>query len=87
MKRTTLLALTFAMTPLAALAVPAVGDMIGTTPDQAKTALTAAGCTDAVFGAEGGNIEAKCTDAATGAKWEIYINPQTGAVVDMKQAG
>ncbi len=85
MKHTTLLALTLAMTPLAALAMPAVGDVIGTNPTDAVAALTTAGCEGAVFESEGGKIDARCTDSATGVVWEFTIDPKSGAITDMKQ--
>lgn len=72
------------LTPMAALAMPAVGDMIGTDPETAKAALEAAGCPVDEFEAEDGKIEAKCTDAATGKAMEVYIDPASGAVVDIK---
>jgi hypothetical protein len=70
--------------PLAAVAMPVVGDMIGTDPDTAKAALEKAGCPVDEFEAEDGKIEAKCKDAATGADMEVYIDPATGKVVDIK---
>lgn len=83
MKRTFLtLALTRATTG-AALAMPAVGDKVGTNPTDATAALAAAGCTVTAFEAEGGGIEAKCTDAEK-KQWEIYINPNDGAVTRVK---
>ena len=33
---------------------------------------------------EDGKIEAKCKDAATGKAMEIYIDPASGAIVDIK---
>ncbi|MES2816316.1 MAG: PepSY domain-containing protein [Pseudomonadota bacterium] len=78
----TLLALT--TMPMAALAMPAVGDMIGTEPEAAKVALEKAGCTVDEFEAEDGKIEAKCKDAATGKDMEVYIDPASGKVVDIK---
>jgi hypothetical protein len=70
--------------PMAALAAPAVGDMIGTDPDTAKAALEKAGCTVNAFEAEDGKIEAKCTDTATSKTLEIYIDPASGKVADIK---
>ena len=86
--RTTLLSLTFTtltLAPMAALALPAVGDLIGTDPDSAKVALETAGCALDAFEAEDGKIEAKCKDTATGKNVEIYIDPASGAVVDIKE--
>ena len=36
------------------------------------------------FEPEDGKIEAKCTDTATGKPVEIYIDPKTGAVAEIK---
>jgi hypothetical protein len=69
--------------PIAASAMPAVGDMIGTDPETAKTALEKAGCPVDEFEAEDGKIEAKCTDTATGKAMEVYIDPATGKVADI----
>ncbi|MGYP001244138514 len=70
--------------PLSALAAPVVGDMIGTDPETAKAALEKAGCTVNAFEAEDGKIEAKCTDTATNKAMEVYIDPATGKVADIK---
>jgi hypothetical protein len=70
--------------PLAALAMPAVGDIVGTDPVAAKAALETAGCMVDEFEAEDGKIEAKCTDSATGTLMEVYIDPASGAVVEIK---
>jgi hypothetical protein len=80
-----ILSLTLAtLTPMAALAMPAIGDVVGTDPDAAKAALDAAGCKVDEFEAEDGKIEAKCEDTATGKDMEVYIDPASGAVVDIK---
>jgi Peptidase propeptide and YPEB domain len=85
MKTKLLLPLAFvAFTPVAALAMPAVGDLIGTDPVAAKTALEAAGCMVDEFEAEDGKIEAKCKDVATGHDMEVYIDPASGKVVEIK---
>ena len=47
-------------------------------------ALEAAGCKVNSFEPEDGKIEAKCTETATGKIWEIYIDPKTGAVSEVK---
>lgn len=70
--------------PMAAFAAPVVGDMIGTDPDTAKAALEKAGCTVTAFEAEDGKVEAKCTDTATQKAMEVYIDPATGKVTDIK---
>lgn len=70
--------------PIAALAMPVVGDMIGTDPETAKAALAKTGCTVNEFEAEDGKIEAKCTDTATNTAMEVYIDPATGKVADIK---
>ena len=36
------------------------------------------------FEAEDGKIEAKCTDIATNEAMEVYIDPATGKVTDIK---
>jgi hypothetical protein len=85
MKSALLLAMTFATfsAPMA-FAMPVVGDIVGTNPEEAKVALEKAGCPVDEFEAEDGKIEAKCKDAATGAEMEVYIDPKTGAVVEIK---
>ena len=84
MTRSLLLALALAAAPMPAMALPTVGDVVGTNPEDATAALKAAGCTVATFDVEDGKIEAKCTDDATGNKVEIYIDPKTGAVLEVK---
>ena len=69
--------------PVAAYAMPEVGDVVGTNPEDATVALAAAGCDVDEFEPEGGQIEAKCADA-DGAHWEVYIDPQSGAVTKIK---
>ena len=73
-----------ALAPLAALAAPAVGDMIGTDPATAKTALEKAGCPVDDFEAEDGKVEAVCTDTATGTAMEVAIDPASGLVTAIK---
>lgn len=70
--------------PMAAMAMPAIGDMIGTDPETAKAALEKAGCTVNEFEAEDGKIEAKCTDTATQKAMEVYIDPASGKVTEIK---
>ena len=70
--------------PLQAFAMPVVGDLVGTDPVAAKAALEAAGCMVDAFEAEDGKIEAKCKDSATGAMMEVYIDPASGAVTEIK---
>jgi hypothetical protein len=70
--------------PGAALALPSVGDVLGTDPDTVRAALDAQGCPVSGFEAEDGKIEAKCEETATGKAWEIYIDPATGAVAQVK---
>ena len=84
MKNRFLLALALTVTPFAAMALPAVGDMVGANPEDATIALKTAGCTVQKFDVEDGQIEAKCTDDATGGLVEIYIDPKTGAVTEVK---
>lgn len=79
MKYAPFLALALSLAPLAAAAMPAVGDHVGTNPADATAALQKAGCMVSEFEAEDGKIEAKCADAS-GARWEIYIDPKSGNV-------
>lgn len=81
--RILLLSSALCLAPLAAMAFPAVGDIVGTNPEDATAALKAAGCDVAEFEAEGGKIEAKCKDEA-GQMMEVYIDPATGAVAEIK---
>ncbi|WP_435259493.1 PepSY domain-containing protein [Thioclava sp. FR2] len=83
MKKFLIVALATLTAPVAALAMPAVGDIVGTNPTDATAALAAAGCTVDEFEAEGGKIEAKCKDE-TGKMFEVYIDPKTGAVTEIK---
>lgn len=78
------LALILSAAPLAARAMPAVGDTVGTDPETAAAALAKAGCAVSKFEAEDGKIEAKCADAAM-KMWEVYIDPASGAVVKIKE--
>ena len=84
MKHPILLAVALAFSPLTAFAMPQLGDVLGTNPKDATAALDKHGCKVTAFEAEGGKIEAKCLETATNKKWEVYISPKTGAVVDMK---
>lgn len=84
MKLKLLSVLALCATPMAALAMPVVGDMIGTDPETARAALEKAGCTVNEFEAEDGKIEAKCTDTATSKAMEVYIDPASGKVTDIK---
>lgn len=86
MKKALLLAVAVSAAPLAALAMPAVGDVVGTNPTVASAALEKAGCKVRGFEAEDGKIEAKCTDAEE-TMWEIYINPTSGTVTEIKAEG
>lgn len=84
MNRLALIALLSAVAPASAFALPAVGDIIGTNPTDATKALNEAGCPVSKFEAEGNKIEAKCRDA-DGNRWEIYLDPASGAVTQIKQ--
>lgn len=83
MTRIITLSLLLAAAPLAALAAPAVGDLVGTNPTDATAALAAMGCKVTAFEAEDGKIEAKCTDEA-GKLNEVYIDPASGKITDVK---
>lgn len=84
MTRALLISMALAATPFAAMALPVVGDIVGTTPEAATAALKEKGCNVNAFEPEDGKIEAKCTDTATGKPVEIYIDPKTGAVAEIK---
>lgn len=84
MTRSVLLALALMAAPVAALAMPAVGDVVGTNPTDAAAAMEKAGCPVAEFEAEDGKIEGICTDAASGAKFDVTIDPTSGAITDIK---
>ena len=84
MTRAFLLSMALAATPFAAMALPAVGDIVGTTPEAATAALKEKGCEVKAFEPEDGKIEAKCTDTATSKPVEVYIDPKTGAVAEIK---
>ena len=79
MIRSMFLAVAVIAAPVAAFAMPAVGDVVGTNPADAAAALEKAGCTLKGFEAEGGMIEAKCYDQDN-VMHEVYINPKTGAI-------
>jgi hypothetical protein len=74
-----------AFSPMAALAMPAVGDMIGTDPETAKVALEKAGCMVDEFEAEDGMIEARCKDTVSGKDMEVYIDPASGKVAKITE--
>ncbi len=82
--RSAALALAGLCLPGAALALPAIGDVLGTDAAAVRAALEAQGCPVIKFEAERGKIEAKCTETATGQRWEFYIDPATGAVTGVK---
>lgn len=82
LKRFTLV-LALAAMPLSAFAMPSVGDVVGTNPADATSALEKAGCKVKAFEPEGSRIEAKCA-YADGKAWEVYIDPKTGAVAEIK---
>lgn len=83
MTRHLILALTLTGAPLASIAMPVVGDIVGTNPTEATAALAQAGCNVREFEAEDGQIEAKCVDPDN-AEWEVYIDPASGAVTKVK---
>lgn len=78
-----LLATALSLSPFAALAMPAVGDVVGTNPTDATAALAAKGCAVTDFEAEDGKVEAVCKDEA-GKTWEVVIDPKSGAVTELK---
>ena len=85
MKHPVLVALALAVAPMAAAAaMPSVGDVVGTNPTDATAALEKAGCKVQGFEAEAGKVEAKCTEIETSKAWEVYIDPKTGTVTEIK---
>lgn len=84
MKLKLILAAALVAAPMAVFAMPKVGDVVGSKPEDATAALEKAGCKVDAYQAEGGKVEAKCTETETGKAWEVYIDPKTGAVADMK---
>ncbi|SOC15367.1 PepSY domain-containing protein [Rhodobacter maris] len=80
----TLLATALILSPVAALAMPAVGDVVGTNPTDVSAALGAKGCTVSDFEAEDGKVEAVCSDEAK-MVWEVVIDPASGAVTEIKE--
>lgn len=84
-RKTLSAALLVLVLPGAALALPQVGDVVGTKADDVRTAMDAAGCPVDKFEVEDGMVEARCHDVASGKMYELYINTKTGAVVRMKQ--
>jgi hypothetical protein len=85
MTKTSALVLAAFLLPAAAMAAPTVGLTVGTTPDDAKAALEAAGCPVSEFEAEDGKIEAKCVDKESSKHFEVYIDPANGTVVEVKE--
>uniref|UniRef100_UPI002FE3F383 PepSY domain-containing protein n=1 Tax=Sinorhizobium chiapasense TaxID=501572 RepID=UPI002FE3F383 len=77
------LALAISTLPFTVFAMPAVGDLVGTNPTDATAALEKSGCKISDFEPEGGQIEAKCSDAG-GKAWEVYIDPKSGKVSQIK---
>ncbi len=87
MTRTILLALALLSAPLAAAAaMPVVGDVVGTGATGVKAALEKAGCPVKSFEAEGGKVEAICTETATRKAWDVTIDPKSGAISDIKKS-
>lgn len=83
MMKSITLALALLSVPFTAFAMPAVGDFVGANPTDATAALEKSGCKVADFEPEGGQIEAKCSDAG-GKAWEVYIDPKSGKVSQIK---
>ncbi len=78
------LALALSSVPLTVFAMPAVGDLVGTNPSDATAALEKSGCKVSDFEPEGGQIEARCSDTG-GKAWEVYIDPKSGKVSQIKE--
>ncbi len=88
MKRTLILVCTLSAValsvPAASFALPVVGDVVGTSAAAAKASLAKLGCTVDGFEAEGGKIDARCTDNVSGKLMEVTVDPKTGAVLSIK---
>jgi beta-lactam-binding protein with PASTA domain len=85
MKHAFILITALALAPVAAFAMPVVGDVVGTNAADATAALEKLGCKVSGFENEDGKVEAVCADVATGAVSEVMIDPKTGAVTGLKQ--
>ncbi|MDG4650453.1 PepSY domain-containing protein [Roseibacterium sp. SDUM158017] len=73
-----------ALTALAApaFAMPGIGDAVGTTLDEARSALAAQGLTMTEYDLDDGRIEITAHDDET--RVELYLDPQSGAVTGME---
>jgi hypothetical protein len=80
----TVFAAALVLTPMSAMAMPVVGDVVGTGADVVKAALEKAGCVVSAFEAEGGMVEVICTETATSSVWDISIDPASGAIAEIK---
>lgn len=84
MKRSVMLSLALILAPLAAMAMPVVGDNVGTGADTVKAALEKAGCVVSSLESEGGKVEAICTETATSKAWDVSVDPTSGLIVAIK---
>jgi hypothetical protein len=86
MKRTmkSIFGVTLLLIPISAMAMPVVGDVVGTGADVVRAALEKAGCVVSAFEAEDGMVEVICTETATSNVWDISIDPASGAIAEIK---
>lgn len=75
--------LAFTALAVPAIAMPSVGDVIGTALSDAQAALAAQGLTLTEYDLDDGRIEITAHDDAT--RVEMYLDPATGAVTRIEQ--
>jgi len=68
-----------------ALAAVSVGDTLGTTEDDIRAALTAAGYTVEEIETEDGELEAEVT--LDGQQMEVVVDAKSGAILEMELEG
>ncbi len=84
MKRSAAMILALILAPIGAMAMPVVGDNVGTGADAVKAALETAGCVVTALEAEGGKVEAICTETATSKAWDVSVDPTSGLITEIK---
>jgi hypothetical protein len=83
MKRTMSIAAALVAVAAPALAMPSIGDLIGTTLNDAQAALSEQGLTMTEYDLDDGRIEITAHDDGT--RVELYLDPATGAVTRIEQ--
>ena len=83
MKRTMSLAAVLFATAAPVLAMPSIGDVLGTTLTDTTAALAQQGLTMTEYDLDDGRIEVTAHDDAT--RVELYLDPTTGAVTRIEQ--